>query len=358
MFSNLWPRTSYFFKDFSLYLIIDFIFLILTLFLSFKILKFKFIDKKKKFYLSLVYTAFVIAIVFSAQEAYFRYVYDEPDALGFLNTSQKWTQRHVVLNNYFFRDRDFKEKPPQVTRVGIVGDSITFGAGIKNPDDRFSTIVEKKLQKAGENVEVYNLGRPGYDTDEEIEVYNSVKHLNFDIIIWQYFLNDIQPKVKSTGTRIIEINRDLPPLLQFITKKSYFADFLYWRFSARYQKTIYQLRTADLAQYQNQTRLAEHQAAIESFIKSLKNENKKIVVVIFPSLSFLGPDYPAREIHAQMAQFFQRNNVDEVIDFLEDLKDKNPQQLMAGKFDSHPNEFVHNLVAEKLFLVLAPLMKK
>ena len=227
-------RITYFLNDFATFLILFVAAAVLFSLAAFKIYKSERQNKQKKLLIAISVLIFALVFIFILAEAYFRYVYDVPDGLGFLKVSQKWVERHVVYNNYFYRDRDFEtEKKAGTTRIGILGDSIAYGGGIENPQDRFSNILEKRLKDANYNVEVYNLGRPGYDSQQEIEEFEKVRHLNFDILIWEYFINDIQPNIKSTGTRIIEINRDLPAYITFFTNKSYFLDFKYFKHSSR-----------------------------------------------------------------------------------------------------------------------------
>lgn len=357
MLLTFWPHFSYFIQDFAFYLVLLCITLVIFIYASFKIYKSQFSQKKKRLRLALVFTCFVTVLIFSIFEGYFRYVYDESDGLGFLKVNERWHKRHVVFNNFFFRDRDFtEEKKKDVFRIGVLGDSIAQGDGIKDVNNRFSNLLEKKLQDAGFNVEVYNLGKAGYDTQTEIEVYNNIKHLNFDLVIWEYFINDIQPKDQSTGTPIIAQNSRRAKLLEFISDRSFFLDFLYWRFSAVYDKTIVALRNADVNQYNNQFILAQHKKDITDFIKSLKKENKKVIVIMFPSISLLGYSNPVftNEI---MFNHFSESGVG-VINLYDFLKDQNPKSLRASRFDTHPNEKVHQLAAEKLFEKILPLLKE
>lgn len=356
MFFNLGSRFGYFLTDFSFYLILLLITVLATTFAFWKILKSKLPPNRQKIAIAATVTILAIILVFTALEAYFRYVYDVSDGLGFLKVNGKWHARHVVHNNYFFRDRDFQtEKEPGVTRIGVLGDSITFGGGIEKVEDRFSNILEKKLREAGKNVEIYNLGKPGYDTTGEVEEYNKVRHLGFDILIWEYFINDVQPKNNSTGTPIIENNSKQGKIVTFLSNHSYFFDFLYWRFSSKYQETFRELRTADIAQYSNDIVLKEHKEEIANFVNTLRSDKTKIIVIMFPSNFLLGPNYP-EYVHKLMADVFKENQVDIFVDLLPDLKGRDKTQLIASKFDPHPNEFVHHLAAEKLFNEILPLL--
>lgn len=355
MFLVLWSRLQYFLGDFLFYLILTLIVASISAVTFWKILKSKLPPNRKKIAIAATVTILAIVLVFTALEAYFRYVYDVSDGLGFLKVNSRWHQRHVIYNNYFSRDRNFQtEKELGITRVGVLGDSIAFGRGIEKVQDRFSNILEKKLKEAGKNVEVYNLGKPGYDTTGEIQEFEKVRHLKFDILIWEYFINDIQP-IRSTGTPIIENNSKKGKIVTFLSNHSFFFDFLYWRFSSKYQETFRELRAADVAQYSNDILLKEHKEEIANFVNTLRSDKTQIIVIMFPSSFLLGPNYP-EYIHQIMGDVFKENQVDVFIDLLPDLKGRDKTELMASKFDPHPNELVHKIAAEKLASVISPLL--
>ena len=357
MLFNLWAHLSYFLKDFALYLILSFLSSLMVFLSVIFVFRSKIKIIIKKILLSLLFTILIIILTYALFEAYFRYVYDASDGLGFLKVNERWRNRHVVYNNYFMRDKNFDvNKKEGIVRIGILGDSITFGGGIENINDRFSNILEKKLKDSGHNVEVYNLGKPGYDTEGEIQVYEGIKNLNFDIIVWEYFLNDIQLLGKSTGTPIIVKNSKTGKLAQFLSEKSFLFDFLYWRTSQRYNKTLGELRNADLERYHDADQLKLHQQEISAFLKNLHKENKKVMIIIFPFLYFLGQYYPAEDVHEIMSNHFKQNEV-EVIDLKGYLKGNNGRDLWASEFDSHPNEYVHKIAASKLYEKILPLVE-
>ncbi len=133
-------------------------------------------------------------------------------------------------------------------------------------------------------------------------------------------------------------------------------DFLYWRFSSVYNKTILALRTADVNQYKNPFVLERHKQDISGFIKSLKSENKKIVVVMFPSIMLLGENYPVFTNEIIFNHF--KENETEVVNLYDFLKELNSKDLRAGNFDTHPNEIVHTLAADKLFEKIKPMLEE
>ncbi len=236
-----------------------------------------------------------------------------------------------------------------------MGDSITMGYGIKDVNNRFSNILENKLNASGRNVEVYNLGQSGSDTWNEIDRFQKLKHLKFDIIVWQYFFNDAQA-TSSSGTKILIKEKSQGGIPQFLSEKSYFFDYIFWRLAARYEKTFTELRYADIGAYRNAKNFERHKNEIGDFATILRHNSKEVMVIIFPFTKFL-PHNPIPDIYPRVKKIFSDNTLP-TIDLMEDLHGKNAKDLVVGQFDYHPNELVHRMAAEKLYNALLPLIPK
>lgn len=361
MLYNLWAHFSYFLADFEFYLILLAVSFISTIIIIFKIYKSQWQESKKKLWMTVFFSVLLLILALCFFEAFFRYRYDESDGLGFLDTNVRWYARHVVYNTYGFRDRDFSiKKASGVIRIGVIGDSLTMGQGIMNVDDRYSNLLEKKFLEKGFQVQVYNLGISGLDTCSEIKLFDRVKQLNFDIMVWEYYPNDIQPCEKSTGTKIL-VSRytHLNPAISFFRKKSFFFDFLYWRFSTEHVRTYTDLKNADMAQYGNPPVFNQHLKDIASFSAQLQNNttSHKVVVIFFPFLFLLDKEYP-KILRVWLDPYFiKQGNI--LIDIREDLvkMDRTGKSLMVNRFDSHPNEKVNRLAADRLYDMILPIVK-
>lgn len=307
----------------------------------------------------IIFSIFSLVIIYSGFEAYFRYRFDESDSLGFLKVTSKWNSRHVVFNNYQYRDRDFTvSKKPGVVRIGVMGDSNAFGYGIKDANQRFSNVLEENLKKNGYKVEVYNFGVSGLDTDTEVLEYQRVKQFNFDILVWQYFLNDVEPYNQSTGTKVLqEAQKEPPGIITFLSDNSFFFNYVYWRLSAKYNATYVKIKNSDLAQYNNPPVFNSHKQIIDNFTKDLNADKKKIVVLVIPFIYFI-PNYPAvaMDVHKRMDKIFTDDGAN-VVDLLPYIKGKNKRDLVVGMYDAHPNEYVHALAADKLYGAIYPLLE-
>ncbi len=359
MLTNLWGHLSYFISDFGEFLIILLIITSASFTGIYLLYKSSLNETNKKILISLILFFFSFVWIYSGFEVYFRYKFDQSDSLGFLNVTKRWYARHVVYNNYQFRDNDFRlEKKPGVVRIGVMGDSNAWGYGIKDINNRFSNQLETKLKKAGYNVEVYNFAVPGEDTWNEIEEYNrNAKKFNIDILIWSYFLNDAEPK-DSAGTQIlINSGKQIPPLIRLISGHSVFFDYLYWRLSTKYNSTFLQLRNVDIQQYSIKPVFEAHKISIENFTKDLNKNNIKTVVLVFPFMRYF-PNYPATSIHDKMDKVFKDAGVTVLIDLLPTLHNKQAKDLIINRFDTHPNELVHKIAADKLYNAIIPLLEK
>lgn len=96
----------------------------------------------------------------------FRDVTTTADNRGFF--SRRWyRQNPAVLNAAGFRGRPFAtEKPAGVFRVAVVGDSFTYGNGIRSAD-RFTDVMQARLP---EHIEVLNFGRAGDNTPQHLDL--------------------------------------------------------------------------------------------------------------------------------------------------------------------------------------------
>ena len=361
MFVSFWGHFSYFLQDFWVYLIILGVSSFGFLWAARRIYSSSLTDEKKMALLASCFVAVSFAYIYSGFEFYFRYRFDQSDSLGFLKTSERWTARHVVFNNYQYRDRDFRvQKTPGVVRVGVIGDSNTMGAGIRNPENRFSNILEKLLNDHGYKVEVYNFGVSGFDTDQEVTEYNRrLKQFDVDLLVWQYFFNDVEEATHSAGTQILKHEQALPRgLITFLTDHSFFFDYLYWRLAAKYDSTFGEIRNADVQQYNIPEVFNHHSDLIASFSGQLRQQNKPFVVLLLPFMYFF-PNYPKEviEIHQRMDALFRHDGATAIVEIVEDLLKKQKQDLIASPYDSHPNEYVHRLAAEKLYAAIAPLLR-
>lgn len=126
----------------------------------------------------------------------------------------------LSINSFGMRDRERTlKKTPGMFRVVTLGDSHTFGWGVRQ-EEAYPAVLEELLKSKdqGRQFEVMNLGVPGYNAVQEVHAFSlKAKELSPDLVIINFVLNDM----------------DLPNFLAIppdpmALDKSYLQDFI-WR---------------------------------------------------------------------------------------------------------------------------------
>jgi lysophospholipase L1-like esterase len=119
----------------------------------------------------------------------------------------------VVNNSFGFREREFAiPKPDNVFRIMVLGDSLTWGAGLA-VEERYTNRLEKYLNerlkgKFPKRIEVLNFGIPGGPTIAERDILRTfIDLVNPDLVIVGFCLNDPQPKSQEWSIEKDRIHR-------------------------------------------------------------------------------------------------------------------------------------------------------
>jgi len=108
--------------------------------------------------------------------------------------ARAWYATHpTTRNRYGFREREFTtEKPKDVYRIAVIGDSLTFGQGIVE-NDRFSNLLERRLNQSPGGYQVLNFGRSGAETIDEVDILQRhVLGISPDFVLLQWYTNDVE----------------------------------------------------------------------------------------------------------------------------------------------------------------------
>ena len=132
---------------------------------------------------------------------------------------------HIHDDNNFRRlIGPFPEKRPDTMRVLVVGDSMTYGAGIRE-EWTYTAQLERAMQK-GYRIEFFNLGVNGAQSEDILKVIERmVPSLKPDLVIYGVCYNDFLPS--GIGQYQKEYKVPLPQWLKdFLTERTRFARFL------------------------------------------------------------------------------------------------------------------------------------
>ena len=228
-------------------------------------------------------------------------------------------------------------KPPGVTRILMLGDSITFGWGVAF-EETMPKVIERNLMDHGLGpVEVINSGVGNYNTVMEVNYFfNQGKAYDPDVIILNYFINDAEPNPTYKA-------------VSWFARHSYsYAviggawDGLKRRiFDGADWQTYYGLLYAEgspgwLAAKQSIAALAEYCRA----------NNIRLVIANIPELRKL-KKYPFEDITAKVREISEFHQV-EFVDLLAALQEYPPETLWVTRPDPHPNGWAQDLMGRSL----------
>jgi hypothetical protein len=295
--------------------------------------------------------------IFAAMEYYFYQHVHMSDGFGFTLSAQNWRSRFgsVPKNSWGMRDVEHSASSMATkNKLYVVGDSFTAGHGINNHSDRYANIVATEL---GSDWEMILIAKGGWATRRQLsELAEAMTAINDplsasnDIVIWQYYLNDIENAGMAAGIEKPSIYLTAPRLLRPIVDNYHVANFVYWsmfrRFSTRelmgsYIKFLSNCFDDSLAWNLHQRELREIVTLAEA--RSSQKE-RRMIVVVYPNLMDIAG---TREMSDSVAEFFQSYDIT-VINMADILSGRAVDEITVNPFDGHANEAVNRLLAEKL----------
>lgn len=230
----------------------------------------------------LLVTYVTTMLILTGGELYFRYVYAD-SGWAFTLAGQNWHNWYVDNNSDGYRDREWTAADLDGKRtVLVIGDSFTQGFGIENPEDRYANVLASRL---GPEYAVINLGVIDTATRDQITTLAGYPVQNPEVVIWQYYVNDINAAALSIGQYWLpRLPRRRP---QFVDE-SYLANFIYWRL-APFFTTVDVTDYADYwswayAAYDNATIWDIHAAELRAMIDQVEAMGARLIVVLFPNM--------------------------------------------------------------------------
>jgi hypothetical protein len=204
---------------------------------------------------------------------------------------------------------------------------------------------------------VHTLAVPGYDTGEEQAFLKSfVKHgYELDLVVLVYCLNDVAdllPNRDEDYSRLIA-RRDSRTWLE---RHSFFLDTICHRLDARWDPYLKDYYGFVRAGYRGDT--WEHQKQrLKEMRDYVEAHGGRLLVVTFPFLHALGPNYDYGSVHEQLKALWRDLQVPH-LDLLSVYAGLPPKKLTVNSFDAHPNEYAHALAAKAIDKMLCEELAK
>lgn len=240
----------------------------------------------------------------------------------------------VSINSDGLRDREYPvERDGRSRRIIFLGDSLTFGWGVEEPDT-FASVLERRLGKEMPT-EIINFGTGNYNTTQEVNLFleKGLKY-NPDAVVVFYFINDAEPLPKKSS---------LAFLANFRLTTFYWSRFK--KLAARFSpgKTFKEYY-ADLYRDDQQGWIETRDSFLE-LARVCREGNIELRVVILPELHNL-VEYTFSAEHELLTRFLEANGI-EALDLAPMMSDQtDPHALWVALDDAHPNARAHLLIAD------------
>lgn len=292
------------------------------------------------------------------------------------STAYDWSSRHKEYS---------LEKDPGSFRIVVLGDSYTFGQGVKR-DETFPKKLEKLLNSMNGQIkfEVINLGFCGLNTVGELEIlaerginpitwqpdykYRGLAYKP-DLILLEFTSNDstsgrAMEQIKQfddkwrTGEVVIRVNSgtySLPipeSIDKLLTKNSRF----YLFFLSRYNQIVAKLGMREggdsailsvLGRYKDDFEgWVNVKEALTAMSSISRQELVPIALVVYPDMFRLN-DYPFKETHKKVVGVGNALGF-HALDLTPYFEGLDANSLKATPFDGHPNAKAHDIAARAI----------
>lgn len=238
----------------------------------------------------------------------------------------------VRINADGLRDRDYPVERTGVRRIAVLGDSLTFGWGVRE-EDRFESLLERELSRRAPT-ELINFGTGNYNTAQEVELFlaKGLKYKPDEVVVF-WFINDAEPTPQVSRWELLGHSR----LVTFFWSriKSLASRLDETRSFHGYYAGLY----GDAA--------PGWQAAQQAFLKLKRELDARgiaLKVVLLPELHDPARN-PFAAQHAKLAAFLAHNGIRalDVTPAFAGVTD--PLALWVAPDDAHPNAQAHAIIA-------------
>jgi lysophospholipase L1-like esterase len=279
-----------------------------------------------------------------------------------------------TINSAGFREKEYSlEKPADVTRIAVLGDSITFGFEVP-VQYTYAKVMEDLLNKNGTGkYEVLNFGVGGYSTYNELEqLQETVLAYHPNIVVLGFCMNDVaSPYAEFTPHTSSQLNIPddaIPNPAMKIHSATLFskagAALFRYSYMARYLQSWYarkikkdkakvnanfELYNLDCLEALSDPYSIEWQWLGKKLLKMnavCKANNINLLVAIFPLYYQLDQRYAYADSRRTLMQFCWQNEIPavDIYDVFEEYSLDTRQVIYVDQL--HPNEIGHNLAGQ------------
>jgi hypothetical protein len=290
----------------------------------------------------------------------------DPEMGHTLRRAQRaFTHDHPVQTNSLgLRDHEITSEPaPGTLRIVALGDSQTFGNGLRL-SDTWPKQLERRLQQAyNTRCEVINAGIPGTDTwQHEILLARLLKTTNPHIVVLALYVNDVVPRHDPRGDGAARTNTWSKQLV-YLLKRSALVTWVYYRVLLSWQAQRLQHGSSvedDVLAGRRTERVERGWQQVERSLTAMKKltdtHGAMLLVAILPRRDQVSGYRPERAFDDRAHDIAAAHGIG-VIDLLPSLSEtyhRNGETLFIP-WDGHNSAIANEVIAERLAATIEDL---
>ena len=233
-------------------------------------------------------------------------------------------------------------KQPNEYRIAVVGDSCTFGEGVRRTEDTFAQVLEDALNQPHQSVEVkvFNYGVSAYSVKEmtatlQYRMLDMQPNLVMMVIVPSDFNLTRTPTIDESGYLV---NRKLSSVARLGSMASRVLRGIHLTYVLKEIGVLLFSKPVDITQVLSRGEIPKSYQYIQQFKETAEQRGLSYIIVLLPLLGNSWgpvPDQLARD---------RIRYVD--LSFL--VKEFTSEQYRASRFDPHPSAAVHRRIGEML----------
>ena len=278
------------------------------------------------------------------------FIFISTDGSDNYERTKEFHEKYIQYNKHDYRDYEYSLKKPEgIFRVLVLGDSQTFGHGIKDLKNTWVKRLESKLQKEGRNasIEVLNISGPGWNSDTHLyELFKNGFKFNPDLVILAYAHNDIP---FPTSINCNSSDRKITSNIN-IFQNSKLASFIDFRINRLLEKVGEKPSYFDcLNQAYGSIGWEMNKFYLDMMGLALSIRKIHFMVTVIPIIHQLDHDYPLIGAHKKLKEFSHQKRIEFLDLYEKGFKNLDANNLKISRTNDHLNQRASDITANILF---------